>query len=144
MGVPGPGAQERQEPGAPGRELHRTGGAAHRRHRAGPGQLPLDGADPATISNWWARAFGVAAHTHAEHNYCWIDGPPGAPLDNISFVPVPEAKTLKNRVHWDVVGDFNALLDAGASLVRPRGDDLRWDVLADPEGNEFCVFPPGR
>jgi hypothetical protein len=104
----------------------------------------VDCADPARISAWWAGVFGVAGHTHPEHPYCWIDAPPGAPLDNISFVPVPEPKTVKNRVHWDVIGEVNALRDAGATLLRPRGGDLRWDVLADPAGNEFCVFPPAR
>jgi hypothetical protein len=42
----------------------------------------------------------------------------------------------------EVFGDVAALLSKGAALVLPRGDDRDWDVLADPEGNEFCVFAP--
>jgi hypothetical protein len=45
-------------------------------------------------------------------------------------------------MHHDVVGDTDALLAAGATLLRRRGGDIGWDVLADPEGNEFCCFAP--
>jgi glyoxalase superfamily protein len=58
---------------------------------------------------------------------------------------VPEPKTAKNRLHWDVsCPDVSALLDAGATLLRPPDQDIDWHVLADPEGNEFCAFvdPP--
>ena len=60
------------------------------------------------------------------------------------FSRVPEPKTVKNRLHWDVAGELDELLGAGARLLRARGDDIEWDVLADPEGNEFCVVQPGR
>ncbi|MGW5716232.1 VOC family protein [Amycolatopsis sp. NPDC003865] len=56
--------------------------------------------------------------------------------------PVPEPKTGKNRMHLDVLGDKAELLALGATVVRERDDDIEWDVLADPEGNEFCVFTP--
>ena len=51
---------------------------------------------------------------------------------------------MKNRMHFDVLGDTEALLAAGATLVRAATGrrDIEWDVLADPEGNEFCVFTP--
>ena len=64
------------------------------------------------------------------------------------IVPVPEPKIAKNRMHHDVLGDTQALIALGATLVRPRDADtepdgaIEWDVLADPEGNEFCVFSP--
>ena len=58
-------------------------------------------------------------------------------------VPVPETKTIKNRMHFDVVGETWPLLarrrDAWSA---PQDDEIEWDVLADPEGNEFCVFAP--
>lgn len=59
------------------------------------------------------------------------------------FTPVPEPKRVKNRVHWDVWGSRDSLLAAGASLLRARDDEIGWDILADPAGNEFCVFVPG-
>jgi hypothetical protein len=59
----------------------------------------------------------------------------------MDFTRVPEPKTVKNRIHWDVnVTDLQPLLDAGAILLRPKGDEIGWHVLADPEGNEFCAF----
>ncbi|HEY5847959.1 MAG TPA: VOC family protein [Microlunatus sp.] len=47
-------------------------------------------------------------------------------------------------VHWDVWGSTAELLDAGARLLASRTPDTPWDVLADPEGNEFCVFTRDR
>lgn len=54
------------------------------------------------------------------------------------FCKVPETKVVKNRVHVDVFGDADDLVSRGATLV---DEQPRWTVLADPEGNEFCVFP---
>ena len=57
------------------------------------------------------------------------------------FVPVPEPKTVKNRIHWDVdTADVGQLVAAGATVLRERDDEIGWTVLADPEGNEFCAF----
>ena len=59
------------------------------------------------------------------------------------FGDVPEPKTVKNRIHWDVeTDDVQRLLDRGATLLRGPDDDIGWHVLADPEGNEFCAFRP--
>ena len=59
------------------------------------------------------------------------------------FAPVPEPKTVKNRIHWDVeTTDVQALLDRGATVLRGPDDDIDWHVLADPEGNEFCAMRP--
>ena len=53
---------------------------------------------------------------------------------------MPEPKTVKNRIHWDVlVDDVADLVGAGAVVIRPQGEDP-WTMLADPEGNEFCAF----
>lgn len=66
------------------------------------------------------------------------------------FVPVPESKTTKNRLHLDlaphITDDRDALIDAllaqGATRVDVGQDEpkVSWTVLADPEGNEFCVL----
>lgn len=58
----------------------------------------------------------------------------------IWIIPVPEAKIVKNRMHIDIFGDTAEIIAQGARLRRARGGDIEWDVLADPEGNEFCVF----
>jgi hypothetical protein len=43
-------------------------------------------------------------------------------------------------MHIDVYGTVDELVALGATVQRARGDDIEWDVLVDPEGNEFCVF----
>jgi len=67
-----------------------------------------------------------------------VDPAGAGPL--IWVIPVPERKTVKNRMHIDVLGDPTEIRGRGARLVRAKGRDIEWDVLADPEGNEFCVF----
>jgi len=64
-----------------------------------------------------------------------------APADNPNVL-VPEPKTVKNRIHWDVTAPaLQPVLDAGAKLLRPKDGEIGWHVCADPEGNEFCMFP---
>ncbi len=85
---------------------------------------------------------GVEAEV-LEAGGCGHDGEArgSAPAGALIWVnPVVEPKTVKNRVHLDVVGDSTALQAAGATLLRARDAEIGWDVLADPEGNEFCCF----
>lgn len=75
----------------------------------------------------------------------WHRVPPG-----MVFVPVPEGKPVKNRLHIDLAphveddrdAQIQRLLDAGAQRanVGQDEDEVTWTVLADPEGNEFCVL----
>ena len=65
----------------------------------------------------------------------------------IVFVPVPEDKTVKNRLHIDVspidrepAEEVERLLALGATRADIGQGDVPWTVLADPEGNEFCVL----
>ncbi|MCP2164432.1 VOC family protein [Goodfellowiella coeruleoviolacea] len=113
--------------------------------------LCLDANDHQRLADWWCAALGyVRRDSLAEPEDGWVrpvDWP--VPIVDVTgagpliwIVPVPEAKTGKNRMHVDVWGDTEELLAAGATLVRRRGGDIEWDVLADPEGNEFCVFAP--
>ena len=103
--------------------------------------LVVDSTDPEPIARWWTQVFGGVLGASPDHPWWWCDQVPGAPFDSIDFVQVPESKTTKNRVHWDVrVSDPQRLVDAGAELLRPKGGDIGWHVLADPDGNEFCAF----
>lgn len=106
----------------------------------------VDSVDHRAIATWWAEAFGATLDSDDE--YSWVDDIPGAPTESFDFVPVPEPKTVKNRVHWDVVllGDTTVddLVERGASVLLAPGGDRDWTVMADPEGNEFCVVPAGR
>jgi len=107
--------------------------------------LCLDAADHQAQADWWCSVLGYVRRPD-ERDPAWpvpIEDPVGAgPL--IWVVPVPEAKTVKNRMHVDVIGARDELLAAGATMVLPRGGDRQWDVLADPEGNEFCAFDPAE
>ena len=101
--------------------------------------LAVDSADPAAAASWWAGVFDAPVTVH--EGWATIEQIPGMPRRTMDFNAVPEPKTVKNRVHWDVsVADLQPLLDAGATLLRPQGGDIAWHVLADPEGNEFCAF----
>ena len=106
--------------------------------------LCIDAIDHQALADWWCAAMGYARRDPAGSDPAGpvaIDDPSGAG-PRIWVNPVPEPKTVKNRMHHDVVGDTDALLASGATLVRRRDDEVHWDVLADPEGNEFCVFAP--
>jgi hypothetical protein len=102
-------------------------------------ELVVDAADPERIAAWWASRFGSVARTDPQQGFSWIESAAGLPWE-VVFSAVPEPKTVKNRVHWDVFGETDALLPMGARLLRRRDQEIGWDILADPEGNEFCVF----
>ncbi|GAA2077030.1 VOC family protein [Aeromicrobium halocynthiae] len=106
-------------------------------------EVVVDCADHAGTSAWWQALWGGRLE-HDARGFSWIDDAPGMPFDAFSFVPVPEPKTVKNRVHWDVtlvpgatVADLEAV---GARVLRAPDDEISWTVMADPEDNEFCVF----
>jgi hypothetical protein len=104
-------------------------------------EIVVDCRESLTIARWWAHMFGARLTEGDEGDWWWVGEIPGCPIEGFAFVPVPEPKTIKNRVHWDVmVSSVTDLLDAGATLLRRRDDEIRWHVLADPEGNEFCAF----
>ena len=78
-----------------------------------------------------------------ERGFSWLEDVPGCPFDSIDFAPVPEPKTVKNRIHWDITSDdLDGILARGATVLAEPTKPTPWHVLADPEGNEFCVFPP--
>ena len=114
--------------------------------------LCFDCADHRSVARFWAEVLGysIRPDTADSEESIAIDPPPGAGL-RIWFNRVPEPKTVKNRVHIDINmpddGEMDRLIRLGArSLQEIRGDDgeLWWTVMADPEGNEFCAFPPRR
>jgi hypothetical protein len=107
---------------------------------AGLMEIVLDTSDPVRISTWWARVLGAEARDH-EHGFSFLESVPEAPLESWAFVPVPEPKTVKNRIHVDVTTpDVQLLVDAGARVLRAQDDEISWSVLVDPDGNEFCAF----
>ncbi len=101
-------------------------------------EVVVDSVDAERIARWWAERFGVEAADDGGPVWAFGDVP-GMPFEWFVFAEVPEPKTVKNRIHWDVYGDAEDFLAAGATHL---WDTKGWTVLADPEGNEFCVFPP--
>lgn len=101
--------------------------------------LEVDCADAEAQASWWGEVYGVEVTRY--DGWLAIEGVPGMPVDSMDFADVPEPKTVKNRIHWDVtVPDVAPLVAAGATVLRKPDDEVRWYVLADPEGNEFCAF----
>jgi len=102
-------------------------------------EVVVDAREPERIATWWADVLGAEVEHEAE--WSSVVGIDGAPFEALVFARVPEPKTVKNRIHWDVtVRDIGLLLGDGATVLRPRDDAIRWSVCADPEGNEFCAF----
>jgi hypothetical protein len=99
--------------------------------------LVVDCADPGAQARWWGRVLGV----EPTENPGWftLEGVPDAPF-TLDFVPVPEPKSLKNRVYWDVWAPDAGALTALGATHRAGEADGGWQLLADPEGNEFRVF----
>jgi hypothetical protein len=108
-------------------------------------ELIVDCADPRTLAAFWAAVLGWEPR-NADDEGVELVGPPGAgPL--LVFLRVPEPKTVKNRLHIDVnpVGcdqaeEVERLLALGARRINVGQGEPAWVVLADPEGNEFCVL----
>ena len=115
--------------------------------------LVVDAVQPGQLAQFWAAALGweVAAEEDGESDV-WPSGyrypdPVALPL---VFAPVPEPKTAKNRVHLDLATESHEhhaaqvrrLLELGAVPIDIGQGDVPWRVLADPEGNEFCVLEP--
>ena len=111
-----------------------------------PEQLPayrlhgvvVDCADPAAQAAWWGDVLGRPVTTYDEGGWVALEHATPDPVLTLDFVPVPEERVGPNRVHWDLTGDAQALVVAGATRL---WETEHWTVLADPEGNEFCVFP---
>jgi hypothetical protein len=107
----------------------------------GPFELVVDSVDPQGIAQWWADRTGATVHSEPGKPWVWLEGAAGFPYDYWVFQLVPEAKTVKNRVHWDVTltdATVEDLIDAGAEVLDVQPS---WTVMTDPEGNEFCAFP---
>ena len=109
--------------------------------------LALDAVDVPRLVSFWTQALGyrVAEEFDGGVSLAPANGVPGPPID---VIPVPDAKTAKLRLHMDLVPDgctqqeeVERLLALGAVRAYVGQDpDVPWVVLADPEGNEFCIL----
>jgi len=106
-------------------------------------QVVIDAADPVMLGRWWADALGWVVLNEARDEFEIRPSPDRLP--GLLFEPVPEAKAGKNRLHLDFRPDDQQaevarLLGLGARHVDVGQGQQSWVVLADPEGNEFCVL----
>ncbi len=114
------------------------------------GALVVDCRDPGPVARFWAEALDWVI-SHAEDQE-WVVEPREGSRDDcvvpdLLFIKVPEPKAGKNRLHFDLRPEdpsveVSRLEGLGATHVDVgQGDDVAWVVMADPEGNEFCVQP---
>jgi hypothetical protein len=110
-------------------------------------EVCIDCVDPCALASWWAEVVGGSEVRGSGEPYCTIVGAP-AGLPDLVFQRVPEAKVAKNRLHLDLYVDDPAaevarLETLGATRLggRVEGGDACawWQVMVDPQGNEFCV-----
>jgi hypothetical protein len=122
--------------------------------------IVVDCHDVAAQARWWAETLDYETVYEADDEVVII--PKGIPEDlkvpvedwnrqaqGLVFVPVPEGKQVKNRLHIDLAPHTSQERDAEIAALIARGarrvdvgqsPDATWTVLADPEGNEFCVL----
>jgi predicted enzyme related to lactoylglutathione lyase len=111
-------------------------------------QVTFDCADAKAQAGFWAAVTGWAAQerdaTPGHVEYAVVPPVPGTP--KLYFTTVPEPKSVKNRLHLDLVApgddpkaELARLVGLGARVQDDQPPGVGWVILADPEGNEFCL-----
>ncbi|REE98526.1 VOC family protein [Thermomonospora umbrina] len=105
--------------------------------------LVVDCADPRRLAEFWARVLEFKILDEDDESVAL--GLDTSTFPKILFLRVPEPKTVKNRLHMDLSPDDQAaeverILALGARRADIGQGEESWVVLADPEGNEFCVL----
>lgn len=111
----------------------------------------VDADDCERLARFWSEALGWRMTYEGADEWA-IQPPEGSPevdvAPDILFAKVPDRKTVKNRLHFDLrpadqQAQVGRLIELGARRVDiGQSDDVSWVVMADPEGNEFCVLAP--
>jgi hypothetical protein len=113
--------------------------------------VPIDCTHPVELAGFWAEVLGWRIrHTGFQRTEHGPDGAVLSPPDGLGieldFRWVPDPKTTKNRLHLDINpvdrdqdAELERLLGLGATRVDVGQGERPWHVLADPEGNEFCL-----
>jgi predicted enzyme related to lactoylglutathione lyase len=108
----------------------------------------VDAVDPAALARFWADLLGWQV-THGDEEEVDVTAPPDDGWDlDLVFVPVKDEKVTKNRVHLDLasaspdhqLAQVAHALKVGATRADIGQGNVPWVVMADPEGNEFCVL----
>ena len=106
--------------------------------------MVIDCNDLPRMSGFWQAALGYEPREEPEEDWVVLRDPSGAGV-NVSIAVVPEPRVGKNRLHLDLYtddasGEIERLQGLGAVVTRKQGPDEDFTVLADPEGNLFCVI----
>ena len=112
--------------------------------------LCIDTADPLRLATFWQEVLGWRLEAGPENNEVVLEPPKGSPEDGVApdllFLRVPEDKLGKNRLHLDLrpvdqAAEVARLEGLGARRADVgQGPEVTWVVMADPDGNEFCVL----
>ena len=110
-------------------------------------QTMIDARDPAALGRWWQEALGWVVVNDDPEEFEIRPAPDRLP--GLLFGSVPEHKTIKNRLHLDFRPDdrdseVERMLALGATRADVGQGEESWVVLADPEGNEFCILSSRR
>jgi hypothetical protein len=106
-------------------------------------QIIIDARDPAVLGRWWQEALGWVVVNDDPDEF--EIRPAADQLPGLLFARVPGVKTVKNRLHLDFRPDdrdaeVQRMLARGAVRADVGQGEQSWVVLADPEGNEFCIL----
>ena len=107
--------------------------------------LVIDCEDPAALADFWSKALEYPVVSSEDDEVVLAKDEKTWP--DLVFGTVPEGKGGKNRLHIDLNPDdqraeVDRLIELGAARIDIGQGDVPWVVLADPEGNEFCVLTP--
>ncbi|MEO1063309.1 MAG: VOC family protein [Actinomycetota bacterium] len=110
-------------------------------------QIIVASRDPIALGRWWCEALGWVAVDDGPE-VVEIQPEPGR-MPGMLFVPVEQPEARQNRIHVDLRPDdqdaeVERLIGLGASRLDLGQGDVPWVILADPEGNEFCVLAARR
>lgn len=112
------------------------------------GWLTVDSKDPKKLGEWWKEALDLTVVFEDDDEFA-VSG--RGRMDsswNILFYRAPDEKKVKNRLHLDLIPDTDKEAEAkrleamGATRADIGQKDVSWIVMADPEGNEFCILSP--
>ena len=105
----------------------------------------MDAIDPVALGLWWSRALGWVVVNDSVEEFEIRPAPDGLPGILFERATAPKRTDVKNRLHLDFRpedqgAEVERLVGLGASRVDIGQGEVSWVVLADPEGNEFCVL----
>jgi predicted enzyme related to lactoylglutathione lyase len=109
-------------------------------------EIVIDCLDPRRVAEFWGQVLGWDVQEKGGAYWMTASGQPFPDMPLV-FMPGPEKKTVKDRIHLDVspigcdqASEVERIVGLGATRVDIGQGDSPWVVLADPEGNEFCVL----